>query len=309
MAKIVETIGEIKEEAEEEISDATIHIKAKTANEGALTKALDDAATAAAAKGMADVIFHGDSKTPHRSIQVAWVDPSVPNKMDAMKVSAFMRDYFYVPPRRTPVPSEVPGGKLRMRQAMERSAQQHMGTNVTAKPWVNTQINHHPPLAIDMAMALDQSYSMHSIINRLTGAAWSIANAVQPFDSRFAAVTFGSQVAPLVSRGTTMNKVPHIVANAPHEAAGTAFQALDGELGLSHPNKRVKVLLIFSDGEWVHAGHSDHGDAELDRLRAAGVKTFMIYTDSYIVPHGCEPVIMGADDWVGTFINVLRASV
>ena len=262
-------------------------------------------------KKVANTIFHGDSGFQGKAIQVHWSDPNDKQKKDALIIEQFIRKLVWIPPAQHKVNTTTPGGKLRVNEAMRLDAQRTMKVQQTAKPWNNNQLVRNPPVKLKVGMGLDQSASMRAIINELTGGAYSISKAMQNFNAEFAGVTFGDRVAPLVEKGTQMSQVPSLNADAPHEAIGTAIQALDGNLGLSVKDNSIKLLMLFTDGYWVNNAEAKKGINQLERLRNNNVKTFIFYTHETDRKshHGCEFIKIDNDNWVNEFLRILEKSI
>ncbi|MEG8179274.1 VWA domain-containing protein [Nocardia terpenica] len=175
--------------------------------------------------------------------------------------------------------SALPPGRLRMRGVMARQAQRATGAVPTAEPFTRTVRKTVPVPPLRIGIACDVSGSMDDYTADVASAAWILATAAKlammPADT--ATVTFGRTVAPVTYPGTAPAQVTEFEATAMWEAVEVAIDALDGALGLSHPDN-TRVLVIISDGHFRTAPRAA-GQKRLDRLRGSGCAALWLAPD------------------------------
>jgi hypothetical protein len=184
----------------------------------------------------------------------------------------------------TKTTSAVPPGRLRMRGVLAREAQRAAGATPTAEPFtrvIRTAVS-TPPLRL--GIACDVSGSMWPVTKAVASTAWILANAARhtlvPTDT--ATVIFGNHVRPITYPGTAPSVITEFPAEDAWENIPTAIDALDGALGLSHPNA-ARLLVIISDGEY-RADPRYEGQKRINRLRASGCAVLWLSTGDNDTP-------------------------
>jgi hypothetical protein len=193
------------------------------------------------------------------------------------------------------VPSAVPPGRMRSRDAVRRSAERSRGQMVTAQPWERKKRRHtiNPPLTL--GLMTDVSGSMHWAQEIVASSAYVFSNSISRIGGRSAAVTFGDKAEGVVRPGEVPTEVHIRDANGGCEMFDHAVAALDGVLHLSIPGG-AKLLVVISDGCLVEDLETEKATIWLDRLHRAGTAVvWMNATDSY-----------GYLDWLPAWVEVVE---
>ena len=140
----------------------------------------------------------------------------------------------------TTVTSQLPPGRLRMRQALAADAQRAAG----AVPDRRALHPHHPaaaspPRRCEVGIACDISGSMSAFTGPVASAAWILARAAAHHPRRATAtVLYGERVHALTRPGQAPAQVTDFTAPDGTEKLCRAIDALDGALGLVPPRHR-----------------------------------------------------------------------
>jgi hypothetical protein len=181
----------------------------------------------------------------------------------------------------TKTTSALPPGRLRMRGALARAAQQAAGAIPTAEPFTRITRATVPTPPLRLGIACDVSGSMGRVTAPVASAAWILANATRhttvPADT--ATVIFGRDVHPITRPGTVPTAVTEFAAPDGYEAVDDAIDALDGALGLSRPGA-ARLLVIVSDGDYRHSAPRARarGQRLVNRLRTSGCAVLWLAT-------------------------------
>ncbi|MFC7305117.1 VWA domain-containing protein [Streptomyces monticola] len=145
--------------------------------------------------------------------------------------------------------SAVPPGRLNMRGALARQAQQAAGATPTAQPWIHTQRRPIPAPPLRVGIAVDVSRSMRSAAAPIASAAWILAKAtaLTDPDSRAATVAYEESLTAITAPGRTPHRVTEFDADGAGHSLGHAIDALTAGLELTRPG-RGRLLVIASDG-------------------------------------------------------------
>ncbi|MBB2749176.1 UNVERIFIED_ORG: hypothetical protein FHR35_009089 [Microbispora rosea subsp. rosea] len=181
------------------------------------------------------------------------------------------------------VVSNVPPGRLRMREVMQADAQRRLGLAVTAQPFVRRQRTRVTEPALIMGFAADVSGSMSSTAKALAVSAWVCAQAVRQVEGTAAAIAWGDKLTPLIWPGIPPDQVPLLSADEGTVVLPGAIRALDGALGLSS-GTGARLLVIASDGELAGkdaAGNNPAAIAQglIDRLIQRGCAVLWLCLD------------------------------
>lgn len=209
----------------------------------------------------------------------------------------------------TKTAAELPPGRLRMRGAMVRDAQQAAGAIPTAKPFTQTirRTVQHPPLRV--GIAVDTSGSMSCVEEPLASAAWILATAVTAADpaSTTATVGYGNiRLKAYTGPCQTPTGVPVIRTGGGDERFCEAVDALDAALGLTRPGA-ARLLVVVSDGQY-YADERRNGAARVKRLTATGCAVlWLTLTHRSNVLGGATELVITDPSTAGTAIG--RAAV
>ena len=145
------------------------------------------------------------------------------------------------------VTSQVPPGRLRMRQVLAAHAQRAAGAVPTAEPFTRTRSRRVPAPPLRVGIACDISGSMRAFTGPVASAAWILARAASALPAATTAtVLYGEQVHALTRPGQAPARVTDFAAPDGTEQLCRAIDALDGALGLSRPGT-ARLLAIVSD--------------------------------------------------------------
>ncbi|WP_040713570.1 VWA domain-containing protein [Nocardia takedensis] len=205
--------------------------------------------------------------------------------------------------------SLLPPGRVRMRGAMARAAQQAAGAIPTAEMFTRTHRKpvQVPPLRI--GIACDISGSMRDYVRPAASAAWIIAHAAHTatMPAQTATVTFGERVHPITRPGIAPARVTDFGVKGAKEVIDEAIDVLDSSLGLSR-RENTRLLVIVSDGRfdpvlWMA------GQQRVDRLRAAGCAVLWLAPDRDSVTPFAGVTVHTLTDPATTAQAIARAAV
>ena len=148
--------------------------------------------------------------------------------------------------------SQVPQGKLITRNAIQNKAVESMGMRGELPTWKSKVRKHTDDPTLRLGVMVDISGSMGSAMNAMGTTAWVMSEAGRRIQAKTAMVYYGSGVFPTLRVGQRMDEVVIYTAPDGTEKFGEAFEALDGELGLTFGDG-VRLLVIVSDGQYTPA--------------------------------------------------------
>lgn len=174
--------------------------------------------------------------------------------------------------------SEVPPGRMNSRQMMQRAADRHAGRPSSAKPWKRVQhkVDVNPPLTV--AVLTDISGSQSWAEEASARVSWILSQAVTSINGRVACVAFGDH--PFITLKPGDHPTHKIVADAcgGSEAFDFACGAADVMLNLMN-GRGVRLVFVFTDGDFVKLGERKRGELWVDDLTAAGCHVIWITPD------------------------------
>lgn len=223
----------------------------------------------------------------------------------ARRIEAFS----YTAPDVAKVRSLVPPGRLNTRDALRASAERKRGMMVTAKPWEGKRRRHvhNPPITV--GLMTDVSGSMGWAEQLVAATSFVFSKAMTRVSGRYAAVTFGDKVEPIVWPNEIINEVRVRSATGSSEDFDHGVAALDGILKLT-TGKGVRLLVIVSDGHFVRRHEPDKAYQWYDKMTAAGVGIVWIngYTPRGAVAKNAEIAIVDGVD-VTTMIAPIASAM
>jgi hypothetical protein len=171
--------------------------------------------------------------------------------------------------------SELPPGRLIIREAMNRDAQIASGQAITATPWkqVRRREVDNPP--ITLAVASDISGSMSVYQREVSSFTWAVSIAVKQLMGSSGAVAWNGKSFPLFQPNRVdQSKLPYYSAAGGSDGCPEAIRTLDGLMNLSF-GTGVRVLAVITDGELP-----SHAliQKEIDLLAQRGVIILWILT-------------------------------
>ncbi|MGW4365485.1 VWA domain-containing protein [Nocardia takedensis] len=205
--------------------------------------------------------------------------------------------------------SVLPPGRVRMRGAMARAAQQAAGAIPTAEMFTRTtrKAIQVPPLRI--GIACDISGSMKDYVGPAASAAWIIAHAAHTatMPAQTATVTFGERVHPVTRPGVPPARVTDFEVKGAKEVIDEAIDVLDLSLGLSR-RENTRLLVIVSDGRF-NPGMWLAGQLRVHRLRATGCAVLWLTPDRDRVTPFAGVTVHRLTDPAATAQAIARAAV
>lgn len=175
---------------------------------------------------------------------------------------------------RTVTASQLPPGRLSIRQTMNRAAQIASRQEITATPWNQTRRREIDNPPITLAIATDVSGSMGIYQREVSSFTWAFANAVSRLKGKVGAVAWNTESHELIAPNKRYEKIP--VSNAVGGSTGlpNAIFALDGLMNLSF-GEGVRVLAIITDGKLPATGPVQQ---KINKIAGYGVQVLWILT-------------------------------
>ncbi|GAA3832279.1 hypothetical protein GCM10022226_61890 [Sphaerisporangium flaviroseum] len=267
--------------AEDAVADVQAELQEQRAAAGpdrqVLAERANEAAEQAAATKAAQV-FDGGASTRPRGPLRGFRQPTPTERGAANALATHLRHARHRDHRVTTIGSNVPPGRLSMRQVMQGDAQRRLGLAVTAQPFLRRQRARVDEPALIMGFAADVSGSMSATAEALAVAAWVCAQAVRQIDGTAAAIAWGDQITPLMWPGIPPDRVPRLSTNEGTVVLPEAIRALDGALGLSSGGG-ARLLVIASDGELRDDDAASVAQGLIDRLIRRGCAVLWLCLD------------------------------
>ena len=170
--------------------------------------------------------------------------------------------------------TNLPMGKLSTRNAIQNRAMESMGLRGELPAWKQKSRKHTDDPTLKLGIMVDVSGSMSSAMESMGSTAWIMSEAGRRIQAETAMVYFGSGVFPTLRKGQRLDEVA--IYNAPDgtEKFDEAWQALDGELGLTF-GSGVRMVVIVSDGQFT-GKESERAVAMLTECKRNGVAVLWI---------------------------------
>lgn len=175
--------------------------------------------------------------------------------------------------------TQAPMGKLIMRNAIQNQALESMGKRGELPAWKSKTRKHTDDPTLRLGVMVDISGSMGSAMESMGQTAWILSEAGRRIQAKTAMVYFGSGVFPTLRVGQRLNEVSIYTAPDGTEKFGEAWEALDGELGLTFGDG-VRMLVVVSDGQYT-APQRQNTIKALTECRQSGVAVL------WITPKNC----------------------
>jgi hypothetical protein len=177
------------------------------------------------------------------------------------------------------VRSELPYGKLNTRALIQNAALKARGSMARVPAWDRKVRKHTDDPTLRLGVMVDISGSMGSAMDAMATTAWVLGEAGRRIQAKTAMVYYGSGVFPTLRVGQRLDQVRVFTAPDGTEEFGEAYQALDGELGLTFGDG-VRVLVIVSDGQY-RPNQTELAERALIECKRNGVAVL------WITPKGC----------------------
>jgi hypothetical protein len=184
--------------------------------------------------------------------------------------------------------SVLPPGKLKARNALQRSAEVATGKMATSKPWKQTKRRLEIMPKLSLGVLVDTSGSMYFAKTEMAGALWSLAHAAYENDGKVGAALFGDTSKLLWGPHSVPPR--HVVEITP--SGGTEYlpdgiDLLDKALNWKE-DKGPRLLVIISDGYFYKAAESQQAIREIQKK---GVKVIQLGINMTPTDHGANQVL------------------
>lgn len=146
--------------------------------------------------------------------------------------------------------SQIPQGRLNTRNAIQNKAMEARGFRGDLPAWKSKSRKHTDDPTLRLGVMVDISGSMSGAMEAMATTAWVLGEAGHRIQAKTAMVYFGSGVFPTLRQGQRLDEVRVFTAPDGTEKFGEAWEALDGELGLTYGDG-VRILVIVSDGQYT----------------------------------------------------------
>jgi len=146
--------------------------------------------------------------------------------------------------------SQIPQGRLIARNAVQNKAMESMGLRGDLPAWKSKTRKHTDDPTLRLGIMVDISGSMGSAMESMATTAWVLSEAGRRIQAKTAMVYFGSGVFPTLRVGQRLDQVAVYSAPDGTEKFGEAWEAIDGELGLTFGDG-VRMLVVVSDGQYT----------------------------------------------------------
>ena len=146
--------------------------------------------------------------------------------------------------------TQAPMGKLVTRNLIQNRAMESMGKRGELPAWKSKVRKHTDEPDLTLGIMVDISGSMSSAMEAMASTAWIMSEAGRRIQARTAMVYYGEGVFPTLRVGQKLDQVSIYTAPDGTEKFGKAWEALDGELGLTYSDG-VRILVVVSDGYYT----------------------------------------------------------
>jgi hypothetical protein len=196
--------------------------------------------------------------------------------------------------------TQVPQGKFIARNAIQNKAVESLGRRGELPTWKSKTRKHTDDPTLRLGVMVDISGSMGSAMESMGQTAWIMSEAGRRIQAETAMIYYGSGIFPTLKRGQRLNEVSIYTAPDGTEKFGEAFEALDGELGLTFGDG-VRMLVIVSDGNYTPT-QTDRAKTILRECKQNGVAVLWI-TPKDCMSHGAKYIL--ADSAWGVHLDDL----
>lgn len=189
------------------------------------------------------------------------------------------------------VRSTLPYGKLNTRALIQGAAYKARGSMIQVPAWDRKVRKHTDDPTLRLGVMVDISGSMGSAMEAMATTAWVMGEAGHRIQAKTAMVYYGSGVFPTLRVGQRLGEVRVFTAPDGTEEFSDAYQAIDGELGLTFGDG-VRMLVIVSDGQYK-PNQVEAARRALEECKRSGVAVLWI-TPKGCWGHGARNIIAGA---------------
>lgn len=170
--------------------------------------------------------------------------------------------------------TQIPMGRLNTRNAIQNKAMEARGFRGNLPAWKSKSRKHTDDPTLRLGVMVDISGSMSGAMEAMATTAWVLGEAGHRIQAKTAMVYYGSGVFPTLRVGQRLDEVQVFSAPDSTEKFGEAWEALDGELGLTYGDG-VRLLVIVSDGQYTPS-QTEKLQTALTECRQNGVGVLFI---------------------------------
>lgn len=189
--------------------------------------------------------------------------------------------------------TNLPMGKLIARNVVQNKAMESMGKRGELPAWKSKSRKHTDDPTLRLGIMVDVSGSMGGAMEAMGQTAWIMSEAGRRIQAETAMIYYGSGIFPTLKRGQRLGEVTIYSAPDGTEKFAEAWEALDGELGLTF-GSGVRILVVVSDGNYTPS-QTERAKDILRECRQSGVAVL------WITPRGCRSYgakqIIGDSAW------------
>lgn len=176
--------------------------------------------------------------------------------------------------------TQAPMGKLIMRNAIQNQAMESMGKRGELPSWKSKTRKHTDDPTLRLGVMVDVSGSMGMAMEAMGATAWIMSEAGRRIQAETAMIYYGSGIFPTLKRGQRLSEVTIYSAPDGTEKFAEAFEAIDGELGLTFGDG-VRMLIVVSDGNYT-PNQTERAKNIMRECKQNGVAVL------WITPRGCS---------------------
>ena len=184
--------------------------------------------------------------------------------------------------------TQAPMGKLIARNLVQNKAMESMGKRGELPAWKSKTRKHTDDPTLRLGVMVDISGSMGSAMEAMGQTAWILSEAGRRIQAETAMIYYGSGIFPTLKRGQRLGEVTIYTAPDGTEKFAEAFEALDGELGLTFGDG-VKILVVVSDGNYTPS-QTEKAKRILAECRENGVAVLWI-TPKACMSYGAKQIL------------------
>lgn len=205
-------------------------------------------------------------------------EPYDDERIRARKTKKRIQSAYFVDKTKTRVASEVPPGRLQVRDLIQADAETAAGLVATPEPFRRKEIKRDIAPPLHVAIIQDVSGSQTDAAQDAASGAWSLATAVRGIpESRVLMLAAGDDTYNIFSPFEDIPGVPRVPCDDGHTAMTSSMLAAEGKLDLMHDNA-ARLMVLITDGEYSWGNR----DRDLRRYVDAGVKVLYINTQDEI---------------------------
>lgn len=175
--------------------------------------------------------------------------------------------------------TQQPPGRLNTREGVRAESQKAQGRMVTARPWKSKKHKVIETNNIRVAVLGDASGSIKELVTAFAVSSWAITSAVRDIGGKSINIAFGDVVGRVEKLNPIASKqVPVYSANGGTEVVGDAIAEATLDLDLLNRKGSMgpRLLVLFTDSDWVDDVQTKRADALLEALIHSGVKVILV---------------------------------